>query len=324
MMDFYLALLQIVDATVRLSTPLILAAMAGLFSERSGIVNIALEGKMLGSACMAATVAYFTGDAWLGLLSAILLGILLSLLHGLASITYRGDQIISGLAINMLMSGFTVVIANAIFNLGGRTPALEGDARFAPIELPWVDTLGSIPVLGSLYSQLLSGHNAIVYIAFLSVPITWWILFQTRYGLRLRATGENAHAVDTAGISVTQMRYSAMIFCGILAGIAGAYIGTAQNAGFIREMTAGQGYMALAALIFGKWRPKTIFFGCLLFGILDALSVRLQGEELPIFGEIPVPLIQALPYILTIVLLAGFIGKAVGPKNVGIPYVKER
>ena len=324
MTDIYISILQTVDATIRIATPLILAAMAGLFSERAGIVNIGLEGKMLGSAFVAATVSYYTGDAWLGLMAAIILAIALSILHGIASITYRGDQIISGLAINMLMSGFTVVLATAIFKLGGRTPTLEGDARFSPIEFPMVDTIGSIPVFGAIYSELLSGHSPLVYVAVLSVPVSWWILYATRFGLRLRATGENAHAVDTAGISVIRMRYMAMVLCGILTGIAGAYIATAQNAGFIREMTAGQGYIALAAVIFGKWRPVPIFFGCLLFGVLDAMSVRLQGVEFAIIGEIPVSLIQAMPYVLTVILLAGFIGKAIGPKNAGQPYIKER
>ena len=324
MNEVYITLLQTMDATLRMATPLILAAMAGLFSERSGIVNIALEGKMLGAAFASASIAYVTGDAWIGLLAGIAIAVALSLLHGLASITYRGDQIISGLAINMLMSGFTMVIATAIFKMGGRTPSLSGDARFTSVELPFVDIIGHIPILGSLYRELISGHTPLVYIAVLSVPVVWWLLFKTRFGLHLRATGENAHAVDTAGISVIHMRYMAMILCGILVGIAGAYIGTAQNAGFNRDMTAGQGYMALAALIFGKWRPKTILLGCLLFGVLDALSVRLQGVELPLLGTLPVPLIQGLPYLLTIILLAGFIGKAIPPKGVGIPFVKER
>ncbi len=324
MTELYLSFLQVIDATIRLSTPLILAAMAGLFSDRSGIVNIGLEGKMLGGAFISATVAYITGDAWLGVLSAMALGILLSLLHGLASITYRGDQIISGLAINMLMSGFTVVLATAIFKLGGRTPSLPDDSRFMPLQFPFVETISSIPIIGSFYTEVISGHNILVYIALLSVLLSWWILYDTRFGLRLRATGENAHAVDTAGISVSFMRYMAMIICGVLVGIAGAYIGTAQNAGFIREMSAGQGYMALAAVIFGKWHPRTILWGCLLFGVLDALSIRLQGAELFGLGAIPVPLVQAMPYALTVILLAGFIGKATPPKNSGMPFVKER
>lgn len=324
MNELYMTLLQTMDATLRMSTPLILAAMAGLFSERSGIVNIALEGKMLGAAFAAAAVAHLSGNAWIGMMAGMGLAVLLSLLHGLASITYRGDQIISGLAINMLMSGFTMVVATAAFKMGGRTPSLSGDARFTSMELPLVDTIGPIPVVGSIYRELISGHTPIVYIAILSVPLVWWLLFKTKFGLHLRATGENAHAVDTAGISVVHMRYMAMILCGILVGIAGAYIGTAQNAQFNRDMTAGQGYMALAALIFGKWQPRTILIGCLLFGVLDALSVRLQGVEFPLVGTIPTPLIQGLPYLLTIILLAGFIGKAIPPKGVGIPFVKER
>jgi simple sugar transport system permease protein len=227
-------------------------------------------------------------------------------------------------AINILVAGLTVTLGMAWFERGGQTPPLADAARFTALVWPGVEALASVPVLGAVYAELLSGHNLLVYVAFLAVPLTWWIVYRTRFGLRLRATGENPAAVDTAGISVTRMRYSALICCGILCGIAGAYLSTAHNAGFIRDMTAGKGYMALAAMIFGQWRPVRVMFACLLFGFLDAISVRLQGVALPLVGGIPVQLIQALPYILTVVLLAGFIGRAVAPKASGIPYVKER
>jgi ABC-type uncharacterized transport system permease subunit len=180
-----------------------------------------------------------------------------------------------------------------------------------------------VPLLGHLYSELLSGHNVLVYLAFLTVPAVWWLVYRTRFGLRLRATGENPAAVDTAGISVVRMRYLALIICGILCGIAGAYLSTGHGAGFLREMTAGKGFIALAAMIFGKWRPVPVLLACLLFGFLDAIAIRLQGVELPVIGEMSVQFIQALPYILTVVLLAGFIGRAIAPKASGIPYVKE-
>jgi len=298
--------------------------MAGLFSERSGIVDIGLEGKMLAGAFAAAAVAAVTGSAWLGLLAAIGIAVCMALLHGFACITHRGNQVVSGLAINILASGLTVTLGIAWFQQGGQTPMLTGDARFASIDLPGAIAVADVPVLGAIYSQLISGHNALVYLAFVTVPVTWWIVYQTRFGLRLRAVGENPQAVDTAGISVFWLRYRAVICAGVLCGIAGAYLSIAQNASFIREMSAGKGYIALAALIFGKWKPKAALLACLLFGFLEALTVRLEGVPLPLIGEVPAQLMQALPYILTVVLLAGFIGKAVAPKAIGIPYVKER
>ncbi len=316
-------ILQIVDATARVSVPLLFASMAGLFSERSGIVNIALEGTMLAAAFTAATVSALSGDAIYGLVSAVGVAVMISLVHGVVTIVYRGDHIISGLAINMFVSGITVTIGTALFNMGGGTPMLSGESRFTSKTLPFTETLGNIPVLGDIYVQVISGHLSLVYVAFLSIFVTWWIVFRTRFGLRLRATGENAHAVDTAGISVYKTRFMAMACCGVLLGVAGAYISTGQNAGFIREMTAGQGYIALAALIFGKWRPLPVLFGCLLFSVLDAISMRLQGVDIGGFA-IPIPLIQASPYVLTIILLAGFIGKAIPPKDIGKPYVKHR
>lgn len=324
-MDMLSASFAILDATLRVSTPLILAAMAGLFSERSGIVDISLEGKMLASAFAAGSLAAVTGSAWLGLFCGISVGIALGLVHGFACITHRGNQVVSGLAINILASGLTVVLGIAWFSQGGQTPSLASDARFMPVELPFAQALsGNIPILGQFYADVISGHNVLVYVAWVAVFGTWWVVYRTRFGLRLRAVGENPLAVDTGGLSVSGLRFSAVAICGALSGIAGAYLSTAQNASFVREMTAGQGYIALAALIFGKWRPLPAMLACLMFGFLDAIAIRLQGVELPIIGEVPVQAIQALPYVLTVVLLAGFIGRATAPKAVGIPFVKER
>jgi len=317
-------LILIMDSTVRLSTPLLLACLAGLYSERSGVVDIGLEGKMLGAAFGAGAVAFVTGNAWLGLLAGIAVAIALALVHGFASITNRGNQIVSGVAINFLAAGLTALLGQTWFRQGGRTPPLPEGGRFGNIELPFADEVRDIPVLGGIYSELLSGHNILVYVAFLAVPVTWWILFRTRFGLRLRAVGENPAAVDTAGISVVWLRYRAVIACGILTGIAGSYLSIAQSSGFIKDMTAGKGFIALAALIFAKWRPANAMFACLLFGFLDAVAIRLQGQEIPGVGEVPVQFFQALPYILTVILLAGFIGKAIPPKASGIPYLKER
>lgn len=323
-MDNLTALFGIMDATLRVSTPLILAAMAGLFSERSGIIDISLEGKMLASAFAAGSVAAVTGSAWLGLMAGIAVGIVLGLVHGFACITHRGNQVVSGLAINILASGLTVVLGIAWFRQGGQTPTLSGEARFMPVELPFAQALSDVPLIGQLYSEVISGHNVLVYVAWLVVFGTWWVVYRMRFGLRLRAVGENPLAVDTGGLSVSRLRYSAVMICGALAGIAGTYLSTAQNAAFVREMTAGQGYIALAAMIFGKWRPVPAMLACLMFGFLDAVAIRLQGVEIPGFGEVPVQAIQALPYVLTVILLAGFIGRATAPKAVGVPFVKER
>lgn len=317
-------IILLLDATLRVSTPLLLLALAGLFSERSGVVNIALEGKLLASAFAAAATAFATDSVWLGMLAGMATGVMMSLIHGFASITHRGDQIVSGTAINMLAAGLTITLGRYWFEMGGQTPALSGGQRFQAITLPLAEMLADVPVIGLLYSKLLSGHTLLVYLAFAMVPLSWWILQRTRFGLRLRAVGENPHSVDTAGISVTWLRYRALIIAGILAGIAGAYLSTGHAAGFVPNMSAGKGFIALAALIFGKWRPVPVMLGCLLFGFLDALAVRLQGVELPVVGEVPVQAIEVLPYVLTVLLLAGFIGKAVGPKAVGQPYVKSR
>ncbi|MDE0725986.1 MAG: ABC transporter permease [Alphaproteobacteria bacterium] len=320
--DFLLMILTL-DATIRVSVPLILCALAGLVVERSGVIDIGLEGKMLAGAFAAATAAALSGSAWVGLLGGIGVSVMLAMLHGFATITHRGNQIVSGVAINILASGLTVLLGISWFQMGGQTPPLTGAARFSSLSFPGAGAVADVPLLGHLYSELLSGHNVLVYLAFLTVPAVWWLVYRTRFGLRLRATGENPAAVDTAGISVVRMRYLALIICGILCGIAGAYLSTGHGAGFLREMTAGKGFIALAAMIFGKWRPVPVLFACLLFGFLDAIAIRLQGVELPVIGEMSVQFIQALPYILTVVLLAGFIGRAIAPKASGIPYVKE-
>ena len=311
------------DSTIRLSVVLLLACLAGLFSERSGIVDIGLEGKMLIAAFVAAAVAYESGSAWLGVLAGCAASISFAMIHGVASIIYRGDQIISGVALNFLASGLTIVIGHAIYKKGGQTPQMSGDARFTPIDLPFANALADVPVIGPIYSGLLSGHTALVYIAFAIVPLVWWVLYRTRFGLRLRAVGENPASVDTAGISVVRMRFQALIITGILCGMAGAYLSTAQAAAFGREMAAGRGYIALAALIFANWRPVHAMGACLLFGLLEAISNLYPNIDVGLF-VIPVQFTQALPYILTVVILAGFIGRAIPPKSVGVPYVKER
>lgn len=316
--------INVLNSTIRLSVPLLLACLAGLYSERAGVFDIGLEGKMLAGAFAGAAAAAVFGSAWIGLCIALLVSIALSLVHGFASITHRGNQIVSGVAINFIAAGSTIILGQAWFNQGGRTPSLPAENRFGAITLPFAGELREVPVVGQIYSGILSGHSLLTYVAFLAVPFTWWVLFRTRFGLRLRAVGENPAAVDTAGISVAWLRYRAVICTGVLTGLAGCYMALAQNAGFVKDMSAGRGYIALAALIFAKWRPVPAMFACLLFGFLDAMSIRLQGAPLPLIGRVPVQLMQALPYILTVVLLAGFIGKAIPPRAGGVPYVKER
>lgn len=323
-MDTLLGLLSLLDSTFRLATPLLLAALAGFYSERAGVVDIGLEGKMLVAAFASAAAAAIYGSAWVGLGAGILASLALALLHGFACIKHRGNQVVSGVALNIVALGLTAVLGNAWFQMGGRTPNLPADARFGELVLPLADTLREVPLLGPVYYELISGHNILVYLALAIVPLTWWIAYRTRFGLRLRAVGENPAAVDTAGISVTALRYQAVLIAGLLCGIAGTYLSTAQGAGFQTNMTAGKGFLALAALILGKWKPVPTLFACLAFAFADALQTRLQGVSLPGIGEVPVQLIEALPYLLTVLLLAGFVGKAIPPKASGRPYVKDR
>jgi ABC-type uncharacterized transport system permease subunit len=320
----YAILLQILDSTLRLATPLLLACLAGLYSERAGVFDIGLEGKMLMAAMASAAVAFLTGSVWVGLLAGIAASLVLAGIHGLASITFRGNQLIAGVALNFLASGITVLVAQRLFGQGGRTPPLEGAARFEPLTLPLAETLRGVPILGPLYAEVISGHSILVYAALALVPLSWWVLYRTRFGLRLRAVGENPAAVDTAGVSVVGLRFIAVGITGVLCGLAGAYMATALQAGFGREMTAGRGYIALAALIFAKWRPVAALWACLLFGFFQALALRPDVVESVVMVKVPVPMLDALPYILTVLVLAGFVGKAIPPRAGGEPYVKER
>ena len=300
-MDELLWIASLAASTLRIATPLLFAAMAGFFSERAGIVDIGLEGKMLMAAFAAAAAAAVTGSPWIGLAAAVASSSLLALLHGYATITQRGDQVISGVAINLLAPGLTVLLANAWFELGRETPALSGTERFQPVF--------GVPLL--------------VYAAYLAVPLAWWLAYRTRFGLRLRAVGENPEAAETAGVRVAAVRYRAVLLAGLLCGFAGAYLSVAQGNQFQAGMTAGKGYLALAALIVGKWRPVPTLLACLMFAAADALQARLQG--VPILGiTVPVQLIEALPYLITVLLLAGFLGRAIPPRAIGKPYPAER
>ena len=425
-MDFY-TIIALGDATIRMAIPLLLACLAGLFSERAGIFDIGLEGKMLASAFLSAAISahflmnptggfaevevcdarnvcqmveqavHYVPPVFLGLLAGIFASLVLSGIHGLASITFKGNQLISGVAINFLAAGMTVVIAQGWFGQGGRTPTLSGrddmgrelvGGRFESWDFPGALTrireMRQANPGMQFYSELVSGHNILVYVAFLLVPLSWWVLYRTRFGLRLRAVGENPAAVDTAGISVVGLRFAAVAICGVLCGIAGAYLSTAVQSGFTKDMTANRGFIALAALILAKWRPWHAMGACLLFGLFFAIDNRFQniqvqniyilafialivaglmvyamrnklidrivlgglsavllaaglatwigsaGEGVSLVAaltetvKLPTTLINSLPYILTVVAVAGFVGKAIPPRAGGEPYVKER
>ena len=324
-METYTLIVLLLAATIRVATPLLLAALAGMFSERSGVIDLGIEGKMLGAAFAAASVSAVSGSAWLGLGAGIATAVFLALIIGFACITQRGNQVVAGMAVTIMVGGLGPTLGLAWFNLGGQTPQLDGASqRFTGIVWPWAQVAREHPLPGLLYAELLSGHNLVVYLAAALVPFSAWVLYRTRFGLRLRAVGENPHAVDTAGISVVGLRYRAVIISGVLCGVAGTYLSTAASAGFVRDMTAGKGYLALAALIFGKWKPVPTLGACLLFAFTDALATRLQGVALPLIGVIPVQFILALPYALTVLLLAGFVGRTVAPRAIGVPYSKEK
>ena len=313
-------------STLRMSTPLTLCALAGLLAERSGVVDIALEGKMLFAAFAAGAVGALSSSTALAMLAAMGIAVLLSMLHGVACVGHRGDQVVSGVAINIIASGMTVVLGIALFAQGGQTPQLPDSVRLTSLLAGVADMVRGVPWVGAVLADGLLLHNALVYAALALVPAVWVLLFKTRFGLRLRAVGENPHMVQAAGVSVQRLRYTALGLNGLLCGLAGAYLVLGQSAMFSSNMTAGRGFMALAALIFGRWHPVKALSACLLFGFLDAVAIQLQGVTLPAIlgsGEVPVQLIQALPYLLTVVLLAGFVGRAVAPRALGKPFVKE-
>lgn len=311
-------------STLRVSTPLIFCALAGLLSERSGVVDIGLEGKMLFAAFAAGASGALYESTLVAVAAAMGVAILLSWTHGLACVSHRGDQVVSGVAINIIAAGLTVVLGIAWFSQGGQTPPVSSEVRIQALWPALAQSVSQWPWGGRLLGEGVLSHNALVYLALALVPVVWWLLFRTRFGLRLRAVGENPQMVDAAGVSVMRLRYAALTLNGMLCGLAGSYLVLAQSASFSHNMTAGRGFMALAALIFGRWHPVAALWACLLFGFLDAAAIRLQGVVLPGVGEVPVQAIQALPYVLTVVLLAGFIGKAVAPQALGRPYAKER
>ncbi|MDQ3134371.1 MAG: ABC transporter permease [Acidobacteriota bacterium] len=285
-------------STIRTATPLLLAALGGLYSERAGVINIALEGLMLAGAFTAAAVTHYTDSPWVGLLAGIGAGVLVAFIHAVACIRFNADQVVSGTAINILMTGMPAMLGGALFLSSGSTPQIPKDDL-----IPWT------PVI----------------LALLLVGVTWYVLYRTPFGLRLRAVGENPEAADAAGVNVNVVRYSAVLLSGALAAIGGAYLSIGQSSLFTRNMTSGRGFIALAALIFGKWRPVQTMLACLLFGFTEAVSIQMQGVfKLPSGEDIPIQFIQIVPYVLTIIVLAGFIGTSRAPRALGMPYLKEK
>ncbi len=294
---------SLIFATIRSATPLIFAALGGLFSERSGVINIALEGLMLAGAFTAAVVTLQTHSPYHGFVSGLVAGAVLALVYAIACIKFEADQVVAGMAINFLMIGLPALISGVIYDSTGSTPqiAIEDKLPMISNSLSW----GSI-------------------LAFALIPICWYVLYKTPFGLRLRAVGENPEAADAAGVNVIRFRYVAVVISGILAAAGGAYLSTGQSSLFTKQMTAGRGFIALAALILAKWRPVPVLLACLFFGFTEAMTITIQGLiKLPSGEAIPVQFIEMIPYVLTIIVLAGFIGTSRAPKALGIPYKKE-
>jgi simple sugar transport system permease protein len=319
--DLHIA--SIVVSTIRNAPVLIFAALAGLFAERSGVIDIGLEGKILASAFASAAVAYVTKNPYLGVAAGVAVSVALAMIQAFVSITQKGNQLVCGIAINIAMSGLTFVLAQFFFQQGGRTPDL-GDARLADVVLPGTAALENIPFIGWLYGHVIGGHSVLVYLAFLVLPVVHWVVYHSRFGLRLRACGENPHAADAAGVSVEKTRYLAMLVAGVLCSFSGSYLAIVQSGFFLRDMSAGAGYLALTALVFGNWRPAYTVLGCLMFGFFGAVQIQIEGVDLPVVGRIPGSLIQMIPYVVTVIVLAGLMAKSVAPKAAGKPFVKSR
>lgn len=296
-------ILILLFSTIRSATPLIFAALGGMFSERAGVINIALEGLMLTGAFTAAVVTYEAQNPYLGFVAGMFAGALVALIFAVAVIKFEADQVVAGFAISMLMLGLPAVISSRLYDSAGST-----------------QQIAKAFLLPDFYNRL----SIASILAFAIVPVCWYILYKTPFGLRIRAAGEHPEAADAAGVNVIRLRYVAVVISGILAAAGGAYLSIGQSSLFTRGMTAGRGYIALAALILAKWKPIPVLFACLFFGFTEALSIQMQGViKMPSGEDIPVQFIQMIPYVLTIIVLAGFIGLSRAPKALGIPYRKE-
>jgi len=307
--------LSLVFSTIRLATPLVWAAIGGLYSERAGVINIALEGLMLAGAFTAAAVTFYTHSPWAGVGAAMMAGAFFAMVLAVVCIRFKANEVVAGTGINILFLGLPAVLSAALFLSSGSTPQIPQEEL-----LPTLSQL--LPIAPRW--RILTDVSVLSFLAMLVVGLTSYVLYWTPFGLRLRSVGENPGAADAAGIRVNRVRYTGVILSGVLAGVAGAYLSIGQSSLFTRNMTAGRGFIALAALIFGKWRPVQTMLACVLFGFADALTIQMQGVvKLPSGEDVPVQFIQMIPYLVTIVVLAGFIGQSRAPGALGVPYEKE-
>jgi simple sugar transport system permease protein len=296
-------------AGLHLAVPLIFAALGGLVAERAGVINIALEGMMLFGAFTGVAVTWWLGFNGIGFVAAVAVGALLGAIHAWFAVTLRANQIVAATAINLVAVGFTAAMIPIIWGSPGASAGVD---RIRPLDLPLVE---DIPLAGRLLSDL----TIVDWAALLLAPVVWVVLYQTATGLRLRSCGESPEAAASVGVDVIRTRYLAVIVSGALAALGGAYLSLVQVGVFQRGMTGGRGFLALAAMIFGKWRPLPVLGACLLFGLADAYQFRAQT----IGVDLPTELLLALPYIIALVALATFVGRASAPAAIGRPYVKE-
>ncbi len=297
--------LAIFDAALRMATPLILTALGGLFSERSGVINIALEGILLTGAFASIVATFYTGDPWVGAFAGILAGMLVSLIHAIVSIVFKADQIVSGVAINLLAMGATQFLTWIIWGSSANSPPVAGMAHWTLPE--------SWGALARGVNAVIGHYPPLVYVALAAVFVSHLVLWRTPFGLRLRATGEHPEAVETLGVNVRKMRFAGVLLSGALAGLGGAFLALNTHQ-FVKNMSAGRGYIALAAMIFGKWNPLGALAACLLFGYAEAVQMGLQGRG------VPTQFVQMIPYVLTMVALVGVIGRTRPPAASGKPY----
>lgn len=302
-------LIDLARASIRMATPITFAAIGGIYSERAGVFNIGLEGMMLTGAFAGALGSHWLGNPWLGVLLAILGGGGMALIHAFVCVTLRANQIVSGIAINIFALGLTSFLLRALFGIEG----MQNVPYFSPLSIP---LLGSIPVVGEVFFQ----HGVLVYLSYLLVPISMFVLYRTTWGLTIRGVGDHPRAADTVGVNVLRTRYLCIVVSGMLAGIGGAFLSLDDTHTFADNMAGGRGYIALAALIFGRWNPLGAFGATLLFGLADAVQLRMQAFGAPI----PYQFLLMVPYLVTIGVLAGVVGKKVrAPAAIGIPYSKE-
>lgn len=303
------SIIGFVEATVRLSTPILLASLGGMFTARAGIINFALEGIMINGAFFAVYGSYITGSPWVGVLFGIAGGLIAASVLGFASITAKVDQVVAGTGINILFLGLTSYLLGIVFGIGS---APSNVPSFKALPIP---VLHNIPIVGDiLFNQI-----PLVYISIILVPICWYVVYKTPFGLKLRAIGEYPKAADSVGINVTRTKWMAIIISGILGGFGGAFLSIGQLSVFMERMTAGRGYVAWATVTVGKWNPFGIYGASLLFGAADALQLRLQAVGI----KVPYQFFMMLPYVLTMLVLAGVVGRTVAPAFMGKPYRKE-